>query len=457
MAGIERLLASGACTASGARTASAASTASTAQGGLLGGLLWRAPTAGQGRGRALREARALTADATHWAQAQVGPHVRYGLFQPRASEEGVRLPKGTLAAAACFARLVGERAPNAALVLTVPAAAQRKEDKYLVVCLEDGVPVVDVLSNEVDARNALGGEDRPIWSDNPAAYPNCETAGFAWLASGGDRAARVQPMPINPWPLIGAGLAATTSLGAWILLQHLHRLEAERKSVAAARAADPAPRYLAALAAQRTSMATDRATLVAAAREIFGYRTWIPGWSLSSAECSARTQACTRDWIRRGGSFEDLRLALPDDALEMLVPQGSSVPALDVARTRHPFKVVRRSMPQQGRPLYALQAAFSEAGPLLQRWRTADVVVDLKKPALWPRVAEVPAAFSHPAAVLAGDVDMRNVPGPFIVEALASAPDFVSWESVRVDLGEGADARGLLKFSASGVFYVAAR
>ena len=47
--------------------------------------------------------------------------------------------------------------------------------------------------------------------------------------------------------------------------------------------------------------------------------------------------------------------------------------------------------------------------------------------------------------------------GPFIAEALNSAPDFVSWESVRVDLAEGSDARGLLKFSATGVFYVAAR
>jgi hypothetical protein len=431
--------------------------ASTAQGDLLGGLLWRAPTAGQGRSRALIEARALTSDATHWAQAQVGSHVRYGLFQPRASEEGVRLPKGTLAAAACFSRLVGEQAPNAALVLAVPASAQRKEDKYFVVCLEDGVPVIDVLSNEVDARNALGGEDRPIWSDNPVAYPNCEAADFAWLVSGGDRLARLQPMPINPWPIVGTGLAAGVSLGVWLLAQHVHRVEGERKAAAAARAADPAPRYLAALAGQQASMATDRATFVAATREIFGYRTWIPGWSLASAECNARVQACTRDWVRHGGSFDDLRRALPDDALEMLVPQGNTVPALDVARTKRPFKIARHTLLDPGRPLRSLQAAISDVGPQLQRWRTADVVVELKKPALWPRVPEVPTTFQHAAAVLAGDVDMHNVPGPFIVEALGSAPDFVSWESVRVDLGEGSDARGLLKFSATGVFYVASR
>ncbi len=431
--------------------------ASATQGELLGGLLWRAPTAGQGRSRALIEARALTSDATHWAQAQSGSHVRYGLFQPRASEEGSRLPKGTLAAAACFSRLVGTRAPNAALVLTVPASAQRKEDKYFVVCLEDGVPVVDVLSNEIDARNALGAEDRPIWSDNPVAYPNCEPADFAWLATGGDRAARLQPMPINPWPVVGAGLAASVALGGWMLVQHLHRVDAERKALSAARAADPVPRYLAALAGQQALMASDRASVVASVREMFGYRTWIPGWSLASAECNARRQACTRDWVRRGGTFEDLRRALPEDALEMLVPQGSTVPAFDLARTRHVFNVARRTMLEPGRPLRPLQAALSDVGPLLQRWRTADVVLELKKPALWPHVAEVPASFQHPAAVLAGDVDLHNIPGPFIVEALNSAPDFVSWESVRVDIGEGSDARSLLKFSATGVFYVAAR
>ncbi len=431
--------------------------ASTAQAELLGGLFWRAPTAGQGRGRALMEACALTSDATHWTQAQVGGHVRYGLFQPRASEEGVRLPKGTLAAAACFSRLVGQRAPNAALVLTVPAAGQRKEDRYFVVCLEDGVPVIDVLSNEIDARNALGGEDRPIWSDNPVAYPNCEAADFAWLASGGDRLARLQPMPVNPWPLAWAALVAAGSLGVWLLVGHLHRVEAERKAIAAARAADPAPRYLAALAGQQAAMATDRSSFVAAIREIFGYRTWIPGWSLASAECSAAAQACTRDWVRRGGNFDDLHRALQDDALEMLVPQGSAVPALDVARTTHVFKIGRRTLLDAGRPLRSLQTAFSDAGPQLQRWRTAEVVLELKKPTLWPRVADVPATFRHPAAVLAGDVDLHDIPGPFIAEALNSAPEFVSWESVRVDLGEGSDARGLLKFSAKGVFYVAAR
>jgi hypothetical protein len=431
--------------------------ATTSQGELLAGLLWRAPTAGKSRTRVLLEAKSLTSDASHYAQAQAGGSVRYGLFQPRASEEGVGLPKGTLAAAACFSALVGERAPNAALVLAVGASGQRKEDRYFVVCLEDGVPVIDVLSNEIDARNALGGEDRPIWSDNPVAYPNCEPADFAWLGAGADRAARLQTLPVNPWPWVGGVAAAASTIALWGGMQHLHRLDLERKAAQAARAADPLPRYLAALAAQRKGMAADRGGLVAAASAMFAYSTWVPGWSLASAECSARLQACTRDWVRRGGSFDDLRRAFPHDALEMPLAQGSSVPSLDVARTSHPLALSRVDLLSTGRPLRSLQAALADVGAQLQRWRTADVVVDLKPPAIWPRLPEVPSTLRHPGALMAGAVEMHNVPGPFILEALSTAPDFFSWESVRVDIGAGSDARGLLKFSAAGVFYVAAR
>ena len=267
-------------------------------------------------------------------------------------------------------------------------------------------------------------------------------------------------MPVNPWPVVGAAPGrARPRWAPGCSLQHVHRVEVDRKALAAARAADPdaaLPGGAGGPAGGHGDRALD-ASWPPRARSS-AYRTWIPGWSLASAECSATAQACTRDWVRRGGSFDDLRRALPDDGLEMLVPQGSTVPALDVARTTHPFKIARRTMLDPGHPLRSLQAAFSDAGPQLQRWRTADVVIELKKPALWPRVrgrARRRSSIRPPC--WPGDVDMHNVPGPFIVEALESAPDFVSWESVRVDLGEGSDARGLLKFSATGVFYVAAR
>jgi hypothetical protein len=430
--------------------------ASTPQGELLGGLFWRAPGAGKSRSRALQEAKSLTTDATHYVQSQVGEHVRYGMYQPRASEEGVALPKLTLSAAGCFARLVGATAPNAALVLSVPAGAQRKEDRYFVVCLEDGVPVVDVLSNEIEARNALGADDRPIWSDNPVAYPSSTKADVAWLATGTDKTVRLLPIPINPWPFLSVALVFLLVFGGWMGVQRYERAEAARRALEAARAADPVPKYLAALAAQAPRMAVDRDALVAAAVDMFSYRIRIPGWSLASAECSARLQACTCDWVRRGGTFEDLRRALPRDSLEMIAPAGGAVPGLDVARTTRPARLPRGPLASHGSALPSVQEALANAGALLQMWRTAEIAVDLRQPSLWPKVPELSPSFRHARALLAGEVEMRNVPGPFILEALRTSPEFISWEAVRVDIGESVDLKTLLKFSATGVFYAAA-
>jgi hypothetical protein len=100
---------------------------------------------------------------------------------------------------------------------------------------------------------------------------------------------------------------------------------------------------------------------------------------------------------------------------------------------------------------------MTEAGPLLQTWRNAELPLELKRPSLWPRVPDVPAGFHHALALMAGEAELHNVPGPFLLEALRTAPSFVSWESVRVDVGEGIDPRSILKFSASGAFYVAAQ
>ena len=354
---------------------------------------------------------------------------------------------------------MGERAPNAALVLTVPATPRRKEDKYVVVCLEDGVPVIDVLCNEVDARNALGGEDRPLWSDNPVAYPNCAPADFGWLAAAGDRAARVQPMPVNPWPLMVAAGMASTSLAAGLLVQHLHRVDVARQAVAAARAADPAPRYLAALAAEQPHMAADRATLVAAARDMFGYRTWIPGWRLSSAQCKrqgrapARATGCvaaaasrtcarrcpatpSRCWCRKAASYRRSTWHAPRG-------RSRSRAARCWIRTV-PCGRCRRPSPRPARSF--------KAGAHRGRRDRSEEACAVAACGRRARHVPAPGGPSWPE-----DVDMHDIPGPFIVEALNAAPAFVSWESVRVDLGEGSDARGLLKFSATGVFYVASR
>ncbi|MEY4564607.1 MAG: hypothetical protein RLZZ618_3884 [Pseudomonadota bacterium] len=424
----------------------------TSAGPLLGGLAWRPVGTGRHSMRRLHAARHLVPDATHCALFESGQGAVYGFYQPRAAEENSRLPRELFSAAHCFARLVGQQAPNAALILSVLSDRNRAEDKVYVVVLDDGVPVVDLLTTDMEARNALGSEDRLIWSDHIAAYPNATEVDFEWLVKGADKSSRVLPIPINPWPLAMLGVAVALIALGWGVVQHRKKVEVERQRVAAAAASDPAPRYLAALNDQSQRMAADRSSMVAAVERMFETPVRVPGWSLKSVECSALSKRCASLWQRRGGSYDDLHAAVAGEQLELLSSDGSAVPVLDLARTAKPLTVKRHSLAAASAPLLPFREAIRQAGPLMQVWKTADLNLDIKGPQLWPRVESVPVGFTHPRALQSGLITVSDVPGPFIVEALQTAPTWISWETVQVDVGEG-DIKGRLKFKAIGTYY----
>lgn len=430
--------------------------ADTSAGPVIGGLSWRPPNGGKHSMRRLYEARNLTTDATHYVLLEADKAVVYGLYQPRASEERARLPKGVLSAAHCFAALVGHRSPNAALVLTVPASERRRDEKVYVVVLEDGVPVVDSLTSEMEARNALGSEDRPIWSDNPMSYPHCESVDFEWLASGVTKAARVTVIPMNPWPLIILTLFVVAAAAGWLLIQKAKQAEARRKQLEAAAANDPVPKYLAALALKAPTMAADREQFVAIVQGLFTLPVRVPGWSMVSVDCSVDARQCVSAWQRKGGTYDELRRARPGETLHTVTAEGSAVPLFDLAKTVRGIQVERHSAIDPARPLPVLDEAMTISGPLWQVWKTADISVEIKQPTLWPQAAGVPPAFVHPSALRSGSISISNVPGPFVVEALRAAPAWVSWETIHIDLGEG-DAKARLKFKVSGKYYAASR
>ena len=421
-------------------------------GPLLGGLSWRPPSGGKHSMRRLFEARDLASDATHYAMLQAGEAVVYGLYQPRASEEALRLPKGVLSAAHCFAHLVGQQAANAALILNVPAGEHRRDEKVYVVVLEDGLPVVDSLTNEMEARNALGSEDRPIWSNRPMSYPDCNEADLEWLASGATKSARVVAIPVNPWPMVVVTLVVVAAGAGWFMVQRAKKAEEERKLAAAAAAADPIPKYLAALAMNTPTMESDRDQMLAVVQEMFSVPVHVPGWGMSKVECEARRQKCVTSWVRQGGTYDDLRRGRPDETLQVLTAQGNPVPQLDVATTLRTIKVGRKSLIDPARPLMEVNEALTISGPLWQVWKTGDLTVEVKPPTLWPEAEGVPKEFTHPSAMRSGELSLSNVPGPFILEALRTAPTWISWETVRAEISDG-DVKSRLKFNATGIYY----
>jgi hypothetical protein len=174
-------------------------------------------------------------------------------------------------------------------------------------------------------------------------------------------------------------------------------------------------------------------------------------------DCGATQQQCALTWSRQGGTFDDIRDALPTQTLIPFKPQGAPVPLLDAATTRVPWAVQRESLltgPQAITPLPSFDNAMADVMPLLQMWRTAGLTIEIKPAALWPTLPGIPRELRHPSAVLRGDIVISGVPGPFIQEVLETAPPWIQWEGVRAELGDGGDMRGRLSFKATGIYYV---
>ncbi len=425
-------------------------------GPLLGGLDWRPPFNGTHSTRSLHEARSHT-DSTHYAMLEAYGLTRYGLFKPRPSEALLKLPKGVLSAAACFAHLVGAQAPNAALVLPVDSCDEREEQKYLVVVLDDGVPHIDTVVTEISARDTIGSEERPMWAFSRAKYPNCEVVNHEWLAGAGSRGTKIQAIPVNPWPaLVLLGLVLMILGGFWGY-QRVQKAEQELRLVQAAAAADPTPKYLTALATQSAQSATHRADLVSGLHQLFQLDVVIPGWKLSGVECSASTQRCALRWARLGGTLDDVQKALPDHELVAITSAGGpEVPLLDAVATQHRWPIQRESLSKAMPQLLGFDTAMQSAFPLFQVWRTAGLAVEVKPPRLWPLVPSIPATFNHPSAVRSGQFLVGSIPAPFVQEVIESAPPWVQWERIGIVLGGGSDA-SRLSFNVSGNYYVSSQ
>jgi hypothetical protein len=426
-------------------------------GPLVAGLVWRPPAGGKPSRKALAEARALV-DASHYALVRNGEHAVYGLFALRPSEEGEKLPKAAISVAALFAQHVGRDTPNAALLAALPDGDRGQERKHCLVVLEDGLPSIDMIGEASSVLKALGDEPRPVWSDGLARFAHAEWASLQGLADlarqGVHKSARIQRVPINPLPVVAAATAAALLVGlthAW----KQHKLaEHKREAEEAAAAADPAPKYLALLGARRPTMLARRDQVASVVRTLFDLRAFPSGWQLRAVECAAQTSTCSATWQRRGGTYEELQRAVSSQELVVDAGQVAAAPNLDLAVTRWPIAVGRQAAAEK---LPTYEGALAGAGGVFQQWKTADMTVDLKLPTLWPQSAEVPAGFTHPRALRRGEISVKEVPAPFVMEALQAAPAWVSWESVRLDVGDlvpGA-ARGQLRFTLSGNYYVA--
>ena len=192
--------------------------------------------------------------------------------------------------------------------------------------------------------------------------------------------------------------------------------------------------------------------MIEAAGALFKLPAFVPGWQLRSVDCDVRAQTCDARWQRKGGRFEELAAAVPGQQLVPPAAEGAA-PAFDEASTRWALAIQREPLPLE---LPTYDAAVTRAGNMFQRWKTADIALDMKPPTLWPVVAGVPSSLRLPQTLARGEVVVKEVPAPFVVEALRTAPAWLSWNAVHLEVADpsAGSARSQLKFTLSGNYYV---
>lgn len=403
-------------------------------GPLYGGLTWLPCANGRPSRRALRQAREPLL-ASHSVLVRNAHTAFYGLT----TDDDDGIARRARSAAAQFAIRLAPSVPDAALVLRMrqdeegTARSESAGTLYFAVLVERGVPMGEVIGSEDRVRSLLAGFSGTVFTDSPAF--GAVNASWEWLADPPAPAARLRRIPGNPWHAVVAVFTFAGLAGSWMGWQS-HQAQQERESaLAIARDADPLPRYLTALQQQRQRALTNRDQWRSLLRDLMALPLHVAGWQLQAIDCVPAEGLCRATWLRRGGTYRELKTAMPRHEWDPLSDQSLQ---LDQATTAWRANVDRAPLADDT-PTYDEFAR--EAGSVFQVWRTASLNVDARSPSLWPVVAGVPASITHAQAIRRGEISVGQIPAPYVAEVIAIAPPTVTWTRLRVDVALDAHTR----------------
>lgn len=421
-------------------------------GPLYGGLTWLPCPQGRPTRRALRAAREPL-QASHSVLVRHADTAFYGLT----TEDDEGIARRARSAAAQFVHRLGDSMHDAALVLQVHQEGQGSNrppnggPQYFAALIERGVPLAEVFGSEDRVRSLLAGFQGRVFTDTAAfAEPS---ASWKWLDDTPASAARLRRIPGNPWFVAATALSLSTAAGGW-LLWHSHQAQIERETVlAAAREADPLPRYLAALQQQRQRAGVSPAQWRGVVRDLLALPWQTAGWQLQSIDCAPADNHCQATWLRRGGTYRDLRSAMPRHEWVRLSDQPLQ---LDQAVTTWRIQLDAVPLPAEAPPY---EQFARDAGSLFQVWRTASLSVEARAPGLWPTVPGLPQTIAHPHAIRRGEIAVSQIPVPYLYEVIATTPPTVAWTRLRLDVVDPSPTtpsatRRALMASLAGSFYV---
>ena len=340
-------------------------------------------------------------------------------------------PKDAHSLAAAFAAWTRE---HGRALLNVQVA----DGTFAVVVVDNGLPVLDkVVKTSEDARELSlpwikEHSDISVFSDDIETYPRS----LAWenllpqIAGATRPNTALKKIPVDTAKVLLIAVLAVGALGGYWYYKKAEAEKARQLALAAQRAADPIPKYLNALAVAQQNAGVDRLalrdSLVAAMR--------IPltpeGWVVKRISCMVNA-GCDVILSRTTGTYAGLKAAIP--FLE-LVPS----PGINLNEARMTWTQELKPAPLINAAQLPSVGTFVQGGEAskLQTWLVAGVTLQLAPPQLWPQVPGVPASFKHPKAVAAGKFEANAIALPQLAEALAGAPENVSWTGWIAEIGD---------------------
>lgn len=419
-----------------------------ASGPVVGGLDWRAATRHKNPSKWARSY-SSSAEFTHYVSVTGRDGAGgVGLYVSLV-DDNPRPPKGAFSAAAAFAHLAGGDHPSAALVLQArDGVSPQGQDgiRYYVVVLDDGVPVSDLVTDAVTADRLTKG--RQLFSDDASLGAGVVPVTFDDLI-GAAAASRFKRVPVDLLGPVIAVVMVALVVGGWVGFKEFKKREEARKAQEEAAKADPVPKYLGALSAQRQVAGVSRSDIQEVIARLNEHPAESSGWLLDAMDCSLSTGECIAEWKRKGGTYAELAKVTGMD-VEAISADNSHGPDLDKARTQLKVHVARLPLPQKLQPRAVTEM---QAGVVLQRWKTAAISVDMGASALWPVVPDVPPSLAAPGALVRYPLVIKDVPGPWVREVVDTAPPSVEWDSIGFSVSESADTRTRLSWFLKGNVY----
>ena len=314
----------------------------------------------------------------------------------------------------------------------------------VVVVVESGIPTIDEIkpieeAQAITLRYASGatGFVYAVFTNDLGTFGGAdhtrEIADDALFALA-DKTTLLVGKPVNVLAAALALLLLAAVVASYFAYTDYASKRARLEAAKRAAAADPAPRYEAALAAALNTVGPARHSLQSLLKMMEQYPVSQGGWLLTGITCSSATSQCTSSWLRESGTTHDLASARKEFAEQLEIEDA-------LLRVRLVRQVRLDSAGMSSSAITAGAEAAISMDSLLQRWSNAGLEVNFSRTAAqpWPVVPGVEPSSLRPGLVVNRAPVSVGVPLHLAQEVLSQTPERLWWTDLNtsVDLAKG--------------------